>query len=176
MKKIISSIGICAFSCVFSMNLYALDGVRVAIGNGDHSSDGFEIAVLDNFDKTWFDGRVKGQWQLSLSDWDFGNGSGDDLQVFSIGPVFIYDFKRYANGLQPYAEYGLGLAYVSETQIDGDDLGIHFQFDNRLGLGIRFGSDQRHDLSVSFRHISNAGLDGDNDGYDTVMAAYTYRY
>jgi len=176
MKRIISSIGVCVFSCVFSMSLYALDGIRIAGGSGDHSSDGYEIAVLDDFDKTWFDGRIRGQWQLSLSDWDFDDGPNDDLQVFSVGPVFIYDFKQRSNGLQPYIDYGLGLAYVSETKIDGDDLGIHFQFDNRIGFGVRFGSDQRHDLSVSYRHISNAGLDSDNDGYDAVMGAYTYRY
>jgi len=176
MKKIICSISACVFFSFFSMNLYALDGVRIAAGSGDHSSDGYEIALLDDFDKTWFDSRVRGQWQLTLSNWDFDDGADDDLQVVSIGSVFIYDFKQRSNGLQPYIDYSLGLAYVSETKVGGDDLGIHFQFDNRISLGVRFGSDQRHDLSVSFRHISNASLGSDNDGFDAVMSAYTYRY
>jgi len=176
MKKIIYSISVCAFCSIFSMNLYALDGIRIAGGSGDHSSDGYEIAVLDDVDKTWLDGRIRGQWQLSLSDWDFDGEPNDDLQVVSIGSVFIYDFKPRSNGLQPYIDYSLGLAYVSETKIDDADLGMHVQFDNRIGFGVRFGSDQRHDLSISYRHISNAGLDSENDGYDAVMGAYTYRY
>lgn len=176
MNNVIRTIFSFVFSCAVSLNLYALDGVRIAGGSGDHSSDGYEIALLGDIDKTWFDGKVRAQWQLSFSDWDFDDGPNDDLQVISAAPVFIYDFNERSNGLQAYIDYSIGFAYVSETKIDNDDLGMHFQFDNRIGLGVRFGPDQRHDLSISYRHISNAGLDSDNDGYDVVVGAYTYRY
>ena len=176
MKNTIRLLSRFAFLFVISTNLYALDGVRIAGGTGDHSSDGYEIALLGDIDKTWFDGRVRAQWQLSFSDWDFDEGPNDDMQIISLAPVFIYDFWDRPNGFQPYIDYSIGFAYVSETKIDENDLGMHFQFDNRVGLGVRFGRDQRHDLSVSYRHISNAGLDSDNDGYDVVVGAYTYRY
>lgn len=176
MKITIQLISLFTFSLAASVNLYALDGVRIAGGSGDHSSDGYEIALLGDIDKTWFDGKVRTQWQLSFSDWDFDDGPNDDLQVISVAPVFIYDLEERSSGLQPYIDYSIGFAYVSETKVDKDDLGMHFQFDNRIGLGIRFGPDQRHDLSISYRHISNAGLDNDNNGYDVVVGAYTYRY
>ena len=176
MESLIRRVSLCVFSLLLSVNVFAVDGVRIAAGGGDNSSDAYEIGLLKDIDKTWFDGKLRAHWLLNLSHWEADDGPNKDAQVVSFAPVFVYGFKQRSNGLQPYIDFSLGVAYVTETKIDENDLGLHFQFDSRIGLGLRFGNDQRHDLSVSYRHISNAGLDSDNDGFDTLVGAYTYRF
>lgn len=176
MKNLIHQVCLCVFSLLLSVNIFALDGVRIAVGSGEGSTDTYDISLLKYFDKTWFDGALKGHWALTFSHWDAHKGPVDDLQALSVAPVFVYEFKKFSAGIRPYIDYSLGLVYISETKIAGNNLGMHMQFDNRLDLGARFGPDERHDLSVSFRHVSNAGIDEHNQGFESSSVAYTYHF
>lgn len=176
MKTLIHRICLCVFSLLLSVNVFAVDGITIEVGSGEGSTDTYDISLLKDFDKTWLDGRVKGHWALTISHWDADKGPVSDLQALSFAPVFVYEFKKFSTGIHPYIDYRLGLVYLSETHIEDNSLGIRWQFDNRLGLGFRFGPDERHDLSVALRHVSNAGLDSDNDGFDSSAIAYTYHF
>lgn len=176
MNKLCRGVGLCLLGVSFSVGVQAFEGVKFAAGSGDSSTDAYQVALLSDFGQTFFNGRIKQHWEFGFSYWSSDNGPNKDLEVFSISPMFVYELGSADNTLQPYIDYSLGLAYVSDTSIADKQLGTHFQFDNRLGFGLRFGSDKRHDLAVNVRHISNAGLDDDNSGFNVVTASYTYRF
>ena len=165
-------------SCLLllSADVLAVDGVRIAYGSGTDSTDVSKVSLLKHFDKTWLDDRVSGHWELGISHWNASKGPVDDLLGLSFAPVFTYKFREFSVGIQPYIDYSLGLIYLSETKLATNDFGTHMQFDNRLGIGIRFGTQQHHDLNISLRHVSNAGLDEDNSGFDSHQLAYTYHF
>jgi len=100
-------------------------------------------------------GKSKDIGRVTICHGDASKGPVDDLQALSFASVFVYELKRFSTGIRPYIDYSLGLVYVSETKIGDNNLGIHMQFDNRLGLGLRFGPDELHDLGASLRHVSN---------------------
>lgn len=66
------------------------------------------------------------------------------------------------DSIAPYFEAGVGLIY---TGLDDYGLGSHFQFSDNVGLGVAFGGqDALHwAIGYRFRHISNAGLWGDEN-------------
>lgn len=99
-----------------------------------------------------------------------GPSRGDGVEV-GLSPVIL----RLAVGdwrLKPYIEGGVGGLYTSlRSDIRGTtDLGQSFQFSSTGGAGLRYEFDASRALTlgVRFRHISNAGMDHDNPGIDTV--------
>lgn len=63
-----------------------------------------------------------------------------------------------------YIEAAVGASRLSRKEIAGRELGMHFEFEDRLGAGFRFGSQKQFDLSYRFLHFSNANLGKSNNG------------
>ncbi|MOA39717.1 Lipid A deacylase PagL precursor [compost metagenome] len=85
----------------------------------------------------------------------------------SFTPVFVYEFAGQT--VRPFVEAGIGVALFSSTEMEGNDLGSSFQFEDRVGLGLRFANQE---VGVRALHYSNAGLQTPNDGVE----AYTLHY
>ncbi|HSW71104.1 MAG TPA: acyloxyacyl hydrolase, partial [Gammaproteobacteria bacterium] len=66
--------------------------------------------------------------------------------------------------LTPYIELSIGAAYLSNTRFAGRNLGIHFSFQDRAGVGITFGSKQQFSLGAHVVHYSNGSLSAHNSG------------
>ncbi|HSC84681.1 MAG TPA: acyloxyacyl hydrolase, partial [Pseudomonas sp.] len=66
-------------------------------------------------------------------------------------------------------EGGIGVALFSSTELEGNDLGSSFQFEDRLGAGLRFSGQE---VGIRAVHYSNAGIEQPNDGVE----AYTLHY
>jgi lipid A 3-O-deacylase len=81
--------------------------------------------------------------------------------------VFVYEFA--GDTIRPYIEAGIGVAAFAHTELEDNDLGSSFQFEDRLGLGVRFAEQE---IGVRALHYSNAGLKQPNDGVE----AYTLHY
>jgi len=62
----------------------------------------------------------------------------------------------------PYFEAGIGLIY---TGLGDYGLGSHFQFSDNVGIGLAFGGENTLHWTIGyrFRHISNAGIWGDEN-------------
>ena len=54
---------------------------------------------------------------------------------------------------------------------DGNKLGGSFQFEDRIGFGLRFNGG--HEVGIRATHYSNAGLSSDNDGVESYALHYT---
>jgi lipid A 3-O-deacylase len=70
-------------------------------------------------------------------------------------------------------EAGIGAALLSRTTIDDRDMGSTFQFENRLGVGVKRGD---FDLHVRYMHYSNAGLSWPNNGIDLFIGGLSYKF
>jgi hypothetical protein len=62
-------------------------------------------------------------------------------------------------------------AFVSERQVR---LGTRWLFHEGIDIGYRFAG--HHGVSMHYAHMSNGGLDNDNDGMDFVGLRYGYRF
>lgn len=144
-----------------------------AVGFGE-SKDGtriFRSAIQYEFPWQWFEnrtGRLTGFHEASAGFW---HRNSDSLGTLTYSPVFTYRIagNRY---FEPYLEGGIGIGFLSERRINGRNMSSHFQFEDRIGIGVRFGSDRRHDLNYRYMHYSNAGFTKPNNGIDIYMVSY----
>ncbi|MNN96193.1 Lipid A deacylase PagL precursor [compost metagenome] len=63
------------------------------------------------------------------------------------------------------------MAAFASTEVENNDLGSAFQFEDRFGVGLRFAGG--HEVGVRATHYSNAGLTTPNDGVESYALHYT---
>lgn len=85
------------------------------------------------------------------------------LNIYSIAPVVRYSFKK-SGKIHPYFELSVGLSYLNHTHLDNRNLGIHFAFQDRLGVGALFGTSENLSIGIHAVHYSNAHLSSHNSG------------
>jgi len=101
---------------------------------------------------------------------------------FEIGVSPIFFRLTFGQGkFRPYVEGGLGILYTDLRSVIrvGQTLGSRVQFASQGGVGLQYtlNPDMALALSARFRHISNAGIDDDNPGIDTIygMLGFVFR-
>ncbi|VVC76214.1 Lipid A deacylase PagL [Aquicella siphonis] len=98
------------------------------------------------------------------------------LNIYSAAPVIRYTFKK--RGLvHPYLDLSIGLAYFNHTHLDNRNLGIHFAFQDRIGLGVFLGQAKQFSVGIHAVHYSNAHLSDHNSGISIPLALdISYRF
>ena len=104
----------------------------------------------------YFDGGFSHFYQTNTSYYS-------TLNIYSAAPVLRYSFTKRGWFL-PYIEGSIGLAYLNHTRIEHRKLGIHFAFQDRIGLGTSFGPRNQFSLGIHSVHYSNAHLSQHNSG------------
>lgn len=98
------------------------------------------------------------------------------ISIYSIAPVVRYTFNKHGPVL-PYLELSVGFSYLNQTRFEKRNLGIHFAFQDRLGLGALLGNSERFSLGLNAVHYSNAHLSSHNSGITIpVMLNLGYRF
>lgn len=116
----------------------------------------------------YFDGGFSHFWVNS--------GPYSTVNVYSVAPVIRYTFKRRGPVL-PFLELSIGLSYLNHTRISDRNLGIHFSFQDRMGIGALFGASEKFSISMHAVHYSNAHLSEHNSGMTApVMLDVGYRF
>ncbi len=109
-------------------------------------------------------------WEASGAYWESDGdptypNSPHYMTVWSTGPQLrLMRAQAYANTIQPYWELGIGATWISKKEMSGRQLGIHYQFEDRLGFGARFGQAQQYDVNARVIHYSNASISTKNSG------------
>ncbi len=89
--------------------------------------------------------------------------------VTSVNMFALYYLDYFETRVfKPYIEGGIGIIYT-DFQVKGQGLRLNFNPQMGLGTEIRTGSEHTMYLSLRLHHISNAGLDDDNRGVNSVM-------
>jgi hypothetical protein len=83
--------------------------------------------------------------------------------IYSIAPVIRYAFKKRGPFL-PFLEFSIGLSYLNHSHLDNRNLGIHFAFQDRIGIGTLLGTSKQLTLGFHAVHYSNAHLSSHNSG------------
>jgi hypothetical protein len=91
------------------------------------------------------------------------------ISIYSVAPVVRYNFKQ-RGPVTPYIELSIGLSYLNHTRIENRNLGIHFAFQDRMGIGAIWGSRDQFLAGIHFVHYSNAHLADHNAGITIPMA------
>ena len=166
MKKILSLAAAAALA-LGSLSAQAVD-FTAAIGQSGDSTMVYRLGAQWNWDSSWWQssvGRLTGYWDAGYTYWDGDETSGNHSLSFS--PVFVYEFA--GESVQPYIEAGIGVAAFTSTELEDNDLGSSFQFEDRIGAGLRFSGQE---IGIRALHYSNAGIKQPNDGVE----AYTLHY
>lgn len=172
MKKWVLVLSLCFLTTdIFAGDGRFIDEVALGIGESKDNIGIYRLGAKKNFEKTFFDsdyGWLSGYYEASLNYWE---KSGEQIYGIAFSPVFVYYFGNKSNSIHPYVEGGIGGALLSDTKIQRRDLSSHFNFEDRLGIGVRMKS---FDLNARYLHYSNAGIVEPNDGIDIFMFTISY--
>ncbi|MCU1749846.1 acyloxyacyl hydrolase [Pseudomonas sp. 6D_7.1_Bac1] len=145
-------------------------GVEFAVGQTTDSTQTYRLGMQLDWDKSWFQsdvGRLTGYWSGAYTYWN--GDKAPDNHSLSFSPVFVYEFAGQI--VKPYLEAGIGVALFAHTEVEDNRLGSAFQFEDRLGFGLRFAGG--HEVGIRATHYSDAGLSKFNDGIESYALHYT---
>lgn len=160
-------------------------GIAFSSGQGIHDIKPYRLAVSWDFGPLWHkEARwgLNGIWESSVAVWngpprpDLTPDRPTDLNAATTGPMLRwqrqtpYSFVRCI----PYVELGVGLSWLSETEIEGRMLSLHFQFEDKIGVGMRFGKKQQYDLAFRAYHYSNCSIQRPNSGVNLAMMSFGF--
>lgn len=158
-------------------------GVGVA-GASDTEGDtqSYQVFATLNWEKDWF---KTGNWHLngysegSLAYWDGkkGNTGNDGLVDVGLTPFILHWEKiPVGSGWFPFVGAGVGLHILSEQGISDQNMGQLVQFGSHFDMGVRFGQNGHYGVGYRFQHLSNAGINDDNDGINLNYLRFTYYF
>ncbi|MDU9389970.1 acyloxyacyl hydrolase [Pseudomonas sp. zfem002] len=143
--------------------------VTFAVGQTSDSTMTYRLGLESAWDVSWWQtsvGRLTGYWDAGYTYWDGDKTSSN--HSLSFAPVFVYEFA--GDSVKPYIEAGIGVAAFANTELESNDLGSSFQFEDRIGFGLRFAGG--HEVGIRAIHYSNAGLSQPNDGVESFALHY----
>ena len=158
-------------------------GVNFSSGQGVLDIKPYRLALAWDFGPVWHKESLWGMhlvWESSFAWWEGPPRPGlaadraRALKAATTGPLLRWQrqnpfaFSRIA----PYAEIGVGLSWLSQTEIQGRILSLHFQFEDKAGIGMRFGKKQQYDVSLRAYHYSNASIKRPNSGVNLAMMSF----
>lgn len=166
-----------ALVAVVSLSLSSAFSAQAAslgldVGSTNDSTMTYRLAMQCDFGRNFTEssnGRLTGYWDAAYTYWQ-GDSTADNNSL-SLSPVFVYEFA--GETFKPYLEAGIGVALFSDTQLNDQNLGSSFQFEDRLGFGVRFNGQE---IGLRALHYSNAGISSSNDGVENYSLHYAMAF
>jgi hypothetical protein len=90
------------------------------------------------------------------------------LNIYALAPVFRYYFSQKSNTAF-YGEISIGPAYLTRTHFSNRNLGMHFTFQDEIGVGFAYGKEKQFYTGLSALHYSNGKLASWNNGITTPI-------
>lgn len=150
-------------------------GFAVNYVHGEGDLDGIKLAYQVNFDSLRaISEDLDLTLETSINFWEYDGHNDTDVLV-AASPILRYPLF-YTSLADVYLEGGIGVSFMKDTVFAGKDVGIHFQFEDRLGFAFRFGESRKNVISLTYLHYSNAGLSDHNPGIDLLNVGYSYRF
>ena len=146
----------------------ALDA-SLSVGHTGESTMVYRLSLQSAWDARWYEtsvGHITGYWDTGLTHWAGDKEASNNS--FSFAPVFRYEFS--GESVTPFIDAGIGVAVFQRTEVEGNKLGSAFNFEYRLGAGLKFANGQ--EVAVRVIHYSNAGIKEPNDGIEAYSLNY----
>ncbi|MBJ9977704.1 acyloxyacyl hydrolase [Pseudomonas sp. S75] len=168
MKKIIAAALLTL--CAAGAHAAELTGAIGATSQGGLTA---RVGMGFGWDKSWFEtstGRLTGYWDAGYTYWEAGDAAGGTHSL-SFAPVFVYEFG--SGNVKPFIEAGIGLAVFSGTSAGDQNFGSAFNFEDRIGAGLKIGETQK--VGIRAIHYSNASIKQPNDGIESYSLFYSHQ-
>jgi len=155
--------------------------INVAYGYG---VDNLTIARLGFYSKIVDKWMQSDTWRLDVL-LDYGaaylhtnkSECSTRLNVINLNPILRFKARNFTqHKLFPYLDLSIGLSYASNKNFGCRNLGSHWLFEDRLGLGVVWGQNQQFELGYRFQHYSNAYLSSPNHGINLGMLNFAIKF
>jgi lipid A 3-O-deacylase len=153
---------------VFDLGRSSLNASR-----GHSEFDIYRIGMQREFKRTFWQGKnssLSGYWEGSVNYW---RADADDVFAVALSPVFVLSFGEDDGNYRPFIELGVGLALLSDDVVAGRQMGSSWQFEDRIGFGIK---SEKMGFHYRYMHYSNGDLSKPNQGIDAHVVGMTYRF
>ncbi len=156
--------------------------VFVAVGKGDADVSAIAIGVEFFTDIAWFE---EGNWLLTpyielLAGYWEGDKGHTGISSLREGGASAYlravRHKQAKSWIRPYADIGLGMHYITESEIDSKELGRQWLAGSNIGAGVLLGKSDRFDIGLRIRHLSNGGTREINWGINHLLLRASVRF
>ncbi len=140
----------------------------IGLGQSKNGIDIYRVAMQKPYEPMFYQNSyflLTGYHEGSFNVWQ-----NDQKNVYALAysPVFTAEFVTNS-GYTPYIEAGIGFSLISDTFARHKNMSSHFQFEDRLGVGIKT---EKTDIYLRYMHYSNAGIKKPNDGLDLFMVGF----
>lgn len=162
------------------MPVSATEGLSIGTGFGAARIVPVRVAFQKTWDKRWnlnSHWPVSGYWEVSgytMNAHQYTTRSPKHLHAFASAFAFRFEKEESFMLGWPYVELGFGLSWLNKKEIGGRKLGMHVLFEDKFGLGIRFGQDKQYDISYKAIHFSNAYIGSVNNGINLHMLIFGF--
>jgi hypothetical protein len=113
---------------------------------------------------------------VSFGHWE-SERNRNEFFTFSAFPVFRFTFL-HSKLFDSYFHYSIaGPSFISRTNIDNQDTGKHFTFQDFMGIGFFAGKSRKLNLEINLNHYSNGNIFPNNDAVKipfTFCVGYTF--
>ena len=107
--------------------------------------------------------------------WVHGATTNRSLSIYAIAPVLRYYLKKSPT-FSPYVEASIGASWMTKTYLgDRHNLGMHYAFQDEVGIGMAYGKAQQWYATLSALHYSNGSMASHNSGI-TIPAILSLGY
>lgn len=124
-------------------------------------------------------GVINPYCEFLLGYWEGEEGHTGVTSLHEAGLSLLLRYRYLRQPLstyQPYIDAGFGLHYLTEERIESKELGRNWQAGSNIGIGLLFPRDERFELGLRLRHLSNAGTDESNWGVNQLLARFGVRF
>ncbi len=159
-------------------------GFSFSSGEGILDITPYRLGASWDFGSIWRaeeDWGLNAIWESSVSRWERSATStsvnnNNRMDLVTTGPMFRWQRQAPFSPfhIMPYIELGVAGSWLSDTEIGGRRLSLHFQFEDKVGIGVRFGRNGKYDLSLRGYHYSNASIKRPNSGVNLAMIGFGY--
>jgi len=89
--------------------------------------------------------------------WVTNTNHNHSMNIYSVSPILQFYFWNNPY-FSPFLNFGFGAAYLSRTRLGDSNHGMHFAFQDQLGLGASVGKKRQFSVILSALHYSNGSL------------------
>jgi hypothetical protein len=121
--------------------------------------------------------NASGYFEASVGRWtsDLDDGARSSAWVTQLGLTPVLRWHPFASS-QWFTEAGIGVNLLAPIYRSHDKrFSTVFNFGDHVGVGVQFGEERRHELSLRFQHFSNAGIKDPNPGENFLELRYAVR-
>lgn len=124
----------------------------------------------------WGAGNASGYVETSIGEWACHRQDGDHYHACStqigLTPVIRYEPSWWEHW---YMELGIGIdVIVPAWKTDRRRFGSDFNFGDHIGLGRKFGDEERDEIELRAEHYSNGGFRQPNPGENWFQLRYMH--